>query len=556
MAVSQQTVADVAALITDDPEVIREWGSAKPFHADLLRMRWVNPDTWYMETGAVPFIFTADGNIFYGWNETVTHGEIIALSRELWSRFKHVLGANFWNDFGGPPVDDPLDEGLSDAPVIASSAGSVCPDCGGSIEPGRAVCSRCDRDNTGDSDSGFAWRDKICNLALLGRISPNRQTASFWNEDPEQYEQLLGNCVQKLISDGKLDPNGEVSTPVHRTVPVSELSNVKAQELTDEERAQVKLWQKLHLLRGDAKKIAMKQLGVGWDQQTQHPWAKAMKDAGTLTPGAKWWAPTSEETISQIASAITDDPSIINEWEEEEEEEERDGKEIEVNLIRYINPNKFYGDRHSTSFIYTTEGKVYYANGSWAHFEMAESNSELIIRYRRRDMRLVGDILGRIGYFPYVDYNYRTVDIRVMSIWNHKEEDYKNLPQCIQQLIKDGKITSNDCISTPVPNPEGYHTYPIADVEGLRLGVMSADDRAEVALWRKLHLLPPDQKRAAMRQLGLIGDTPDYSKHPWQSGAEKSGLINPGQKWWAPQSEGVVAQVASFLTDDPDVIVS
>jgi hypothetical protein len=59
-----------------------------------------------------------------------------------------------------------------------------------------------------------------------------------------------------------------------------------------------------------------------------------------------------------------------------------------------------------------------------------------------------------------------------------------------------------------------------------------SDEQKE--LWRKLHLMDPISKKAAMEKLGVGGT----AKNPWQKGSEEAGVINPGQKWWAPHSEG------------------
>lgn len=47
-------------------------------------------------------------------------------------------------------------------------------------------------------------------------------------------------------------------------------------------------------MRGDAKKNAMQQLGVGWDYQP-HPWQQAVSATDSSRQGHKWWAHTSEK---------------------------------------------------------------------------------------------------------------------------------------------------------------------------------------------------------------------------------------------------------------------
>lgn len=58
----------------------------------------------------------------------------------------------------------------------------------------------------------------------------------------------------------------------------------------------------------------------------------------------------------------------------------------------------------------------------------------------------------------------------------------------------------------------------------------------ERELMQQLHLMRPQQKKAAMKELGLVGGG---HKQPWQKAAEKAKLVQPGQKWWAMSSESV-----------------
>jgi hypothetical protein len=79
------------------------------------------------------------------------------------------------------------------------------------------------------------------------------------------------------------------------------------------------------------------------------------------------------------------------------------------------------------------------------------------------------------------------------------------------------------------PDEEIGGTPPFSHVNDPRR--ISPEDQQ---LWQQMHLMHPDEKRAAMRHLGVGGGgTP----HPWQAGMQSAGMIGPGQRWWAPTSE-------------------
>ncbi len=84
---------------------------------------------------------------------------------------------------------------------------------------------------------------------------------SFWNTNKKAYDNNLAACLQAL-------------------------QNKQLQAKTD-------LYRKVHIMRGNAKKDAMKKLGLGWVSK-KNRWQQEMEKAGQTTPGNKSWAPTSE----------------------------------------------------------------------------------------------------------------------------------------------------------------------------------------------------------------------------------------------------------------------
>jgi len=255
MSVQPDLIDQVAMLLTEDPTIILEW-RAKPY---------INPDVFYTEPGAVPFIYTTDGQIFYGLSEYDSHWEILENNRILIKRYRleKLFGFDYEHGHGYPDFED-----------ISSSPRNIMMESGD----------------------------------LLGRIGyqDDDMIVSFWNIDKNDYERSLESCLKRLITDNKINSSAFISTPVHKTIPISAIANIEVDEIDPEMRKQVELYRKLHLLRGDEKKNAMRQLGVGWTQQTQHPMQTAMRQSGSIGPGQKWWATTSEDVVSQIAALLTD----------------------------------------------------------------------------------------------------------------------------------------------------------------------------------------------------------------------------------------------------------
>ncbi len=61
---------------------------------------------------------------------------------------------------------------------------------------------------------------------------------------------------------------------------------------------------------------------------------------------------------------------------------------------------------------------------------------------------------------------------------------------------------------------------------------IGVEEAERIALMRELHLMSPNEKKAAMKKLGLGSDG-----NQWVKEAQRLGIIRPGQKFWAMHSE-------------------
>ncbi len=144
--------------------------------------------------------------------------------------------------------------------------------------------------------------------ALFGRVATidyqdeATHVVTFWNVSIEAYKQLLVDCLSALSDKGLINTDTMVATPFFVEqfgAAVSFFANNQdqSQELSPEQLARLDMQRELHLMRPEAKKLAAQKLGLNLaskksDHQTQ------AELAGMVTPGQKWWAPTSESNPS------------------------------------------------------------------------------------------------------------------------------------------------------------------------------------------------------------------------------------------------------------------
>jgi len=135
------------------------------------------------------------------------------------------------------------------------------------------------------------------------------------------------------------------------------------------------------------------------------------------------------------------------------------------------------------------------------------------------------------------DYTY------LVTFWNDDMDVYGELlPTCMLHLYDNNLITDPVIINTPI----FIKNYSSGEVEtqGIARDPTPSVDKKELERMRQLHLMRGDEKKKAMQELGLATAS---QKHPMQAALEKSGYINPGQKWWASTSESFSRKLNQIL---------
>lgn len=134
---------------------------------------------------------------------------------------------------------------------------------------------------------------------LLGRIGTmgSEKIACFWNSPLDVFNNLISGCLKALEAKGYIGPQTRISAPTIFDKTVGEFmggtshvtqANPETQRIAD-------LSQQMHLMRGDHKKAAMKQVGVGMPYRP-NPWTAAMQKNYLSAPGWKLGI-SSEETL-------------------------------------------------------------------------------------------------------------------------------------------------------------------------------------------------------------------------------------------------------------------
>jgi len=139
-------------------------------------------------------------------------------------------------------------------------------------------------------------------------------------------------------------------------------------------------------------------------------------------------------------------------------------------------------------------------------------------------------LLGRVGMYEETQY---------VSFWNEQPVLDKLLIPCLMELLDNGYIDENTLVATKhdheyVANVLKSTNKSAVDTPKQAKPSMYSDEEWE--LYKNMHIMRGNQKKDAMRKLGL--GTGGH-KHEWQKALEKADVIGPGQKWWAPQSENI-----------------
>lgn len=162
-----------------------------------------------------------------------------------------------------------------------------------------------------------------------------------------------------------------------------------------------------------------------------------------------------------------------------------------------------------------------YINAKKRHIE------GLAARYRNWE-GLEQSLFGRLKNLSNTDFHgmyYKdlpsSVDlVTLVAFWNKDSEVYKKLLKgCIDALRKKGLLKSEVLISTP-----GLGTRHISNLGDLNFQ-LSAEEERKVDLHQRLHLMNPNEKKAAMEKLGLVAkDDRGSVRKKWQKGMRDIGM--------------------------------
>lgn len=412
---------------------------------ERLRTEWLDPDSFFSDFSpeARAFIYR-DGKLYVGRNSSEYHGLIARRNVDL-HRF---------TEQSSDPYD--IRDALVEYGFLVGRTGLH------------------DLDTTGSA------------IAVV----------SFWNKDASDYDQLEECLIalreQYVIPEGTKGLPIFISTPIHRTTPIDDISQTFEPDLDE-----IQLRKQLHTMNVQ-KKEALRKLGVHGSKP--HPIQQAMSSAGLLQPGQKWWALASEEINARQ----------LNEWGEQ------------ASLL-WIHPDKIFNtDADAIPFVYYPDGTIYYGDIGNTHFDLKQRYS-----LREKDQMYRGGAEGRIGEFE---------GIPLVSFWNQDNLVSQGtrhalpvqlLQQAIEKLLADGRINADMFISTPQ-----FGTIPLSKLDALPQQTDEYDqEQAKQA--RELHLLRGQDKRRALERIGAQPS----KKNPWQQEAERLRVTTPGHKLWAIHSE-------------------
>ncbi len=182
-------------------------------------------------------------------------------------------------------------------------------------------------------------------------------------------------------------------------------------------------------------------------------------------------------------------------------------------------------DAEGCTFLYYPGGKLYLDKPGQPHskiladFDLAETCREVQNQV----------VSGRVGSTGNGDYFIAVWDSAMIS----------HLPECLEKLIARGIIEPE----TELHLRQGVTT--VTNVLNGDIDLTHTGDQTKTKsndsstqnwqLLRQMHTMQGDEKKAARKKLGLYN--PETAEHPWQKAMREKGLIGPGQKWWASQSE-------------------
>lgn len=203
-----------------------------------------------------------------------------------------------------------------------------------------------------------------------------------------------------------------------------------------------------------------------------------------------------------------------------------------------ITPDTFHKRQGAIVFLYTDDGELFYDDN-----ELATHNDILFKKRRKFDIEpneYFGIRDAVIAYRKNIAPKYHLLgrcgfvgDEQVVAFWNDDRVS-ELLNPCLDALESEGIITPESIVL--LSNGNKFQASARSETGNASGAATTVDPKKarERELMQQLHLMPPQQKKAAMKELGLVGGG---HKQPWQKAAEQNKLVRPGQKWWAMQSE-------------------
>lgn len=162
-------------------------------------------------------------------------------------------------------------------------------------------------------------------------------------------------------------------------------------------------------------------------------------------------------------------------------------------------------------------------------------------------------IVGRIGY-GFKKLAPALSQATIVTIYARAGAGSDTIKKTIQELVKGGYAIQDSMVIV------GDHVSTVAEfMGGNQVAEVSEEDKTwedmrrnywvdkwtpeqvrqllDNGTWPNQAPVTPEQRAMLLRKFKLGGG--GGKKHAWQAAMEKAGIINPGQKWWAPTSESL-----------------
>jgi hypothetical protein len=252
-------------------------------------------------------------------------------------------------------------------------------------------------------------------------------------------------------------------------------------------------------------------------------------------------------------------------------------------IENYIDPNQIFfakssggglGDRKTFVF---AEGRLHLGNWNKTHKEMISASPALQARIndllvdasnplglstgtiaklmamsptsKKQNLSLVYranatpfDLMGRFGKHKVIKD-----DDFLVSFWNKEPIVYgTQLTKCLEEIDELGYFAGRDVyVSTPLLKTVPLNKVLSGAAESKELSDKELED---IKLRERLHLMPPDEKREAMKELGLVGSSPPRAS--WASERRRLSSYHHPDSSSRTASEGAFYHSLSLVLED------